>query len=265
MNHFDIIKQYLGICFYLVYPKLFGRGYESYKNYLIKKKINKQKIHLNKYIDERVVEIPWVINELKKNRGVLLDAGSTLNKFFIIDEIQHFKKIFFTTLFPEKKYFNNLNISYTYEDLSELSFKDNFFDIITCISTLEHVGYDNSIYNYGKFTNKHNKVKSNKKLNQVLQNLQRVLKKNGKIFISLPFGQKSKFSNMQQFNSKDVKRILKILRPRKYNMKFFKFSNNKWKEDTEKNCSNILPVFRKKYKSKTAISSMSIVLIKATK
>ena len=98
----DILKYYLGIIYYNIFPKLFGPGYESYKNYLIKKLINNKKIKLKKYIDERIVEIPWVVSKLKKNKGNILDAGSTLNKLFIINEIKHNKKIYFTTLYPEK-------------------------------------------------------------------------------------------------------------------------------------------------------------------
>lgn len=264
MNKIDVLKHYLGIFYYMLFPKLFGHGYESFKNHNIKKKLKNKKITLKKYIDERIIEIPWVVKELKKSKGIILDAGSTLNKFFIIKEIRHFKKIFFTTLYPEKKYFNNLDISYTYEDLCDLSFRDNYFDVITCISTLEHVGFDNSIYNYGNFNKRNKKIKENEKLNQVLQNLRRVIKRNGKIFISVPFGKKSEFSNMRQFDSKEIKKLLKVLKPKKCLMKFYKYSNNKWNEDSEKSCLKVLPITKIINKKNTAISAKSIVLIKAT-
>ena len=49
-----------------------------------------------------------------------------------------------------------------------------FFDIITCISTLEHIGFNNEIYNYGRYkTNKRAKID----IKKVLFNLKRVLKK----------------------------------------------------------------------------------------
>ena len=78
------------------------RGYERYKQDLIKKIINGKKIKFISYFDERVVEIPWVIKELKKCSGNLLDAGSTLNFKYILSNLNHFKKIFITTLYPEK-------------------------------------------------------------------------------------------------------------------------------------------------------------------
>ena len=260
----DILKYYLGIIYYNIFPKLFGPGYEPYKNYLIKKKINNKKIKLKKYIDERIVEIPWVVSNLKKNKGNILDAGSTLNKLFIINEIKHNKKIYFTTLYPEKKYFNNYNISYTYEDLCNLSFKDKFFDIITCISTIEHIGFDNSIYNYGDFVKEKHRITPEFKTKQVLQNLKRVIKTGGQIFISVPFGKKCKFSNMRQFDLKEIRQVIDTLKPKKYSMKFYKFLNNKWQRVSEKNCKDTLPIYHKINKKKIAISSKSIVLLEAT-
>ena len=163
-NFFKIVKNFIAIFYYKIFKNVYGRGYERYKIDLIKKKIKKIKYSSVSYIDERIVEIPWVINELKKNQGVLLDAGSTLNFDYILKELTHLKKIFITTLYPEKLSFNELNISYTYENLSNLSFKDNYFDTITCISTLEHIGFNNEIYNYGRFKSKKIDKKQLKKL-----------------------------------------------------------------------------------------------------
>ena len=264
-NIIQLIKSYIGILYYLFFPVIFGRGYESFKNYFIKKKLKKKKITLSKYIDERIVEIPWVIKELKKIKGNMLDAGSTLNKYYIIKEIKHFKKIFFTTLFPEKKYFNNLNISYTYEDLCDLSFKDNYFDVVTCISTLEHIGFDNKIYNYGNFKHSRKKIGKETKLHQALKNMKRVLKRNGTMLISVPFGKFFFFNNMRQFDSSGIKKLIKILKPKKYTMKFFKYYNNNWHETLEKNCSSILPISKRENKINTAISANSVVLIKIIK
>ena len=61
------LKDLIGPKYYKLFPKNFGKGYERYKKSLIIKKINKQTVHTNqKFIDERIIEIPWVINELKK-------------------------------------------------------------------------------------------------------------------------------------------------------------------------------------------------------
>ena len=33
-------------------------------------------------------------------------------------------------------------------------FKDKYFDVVTSISTIEHIGFNNDIYNYGGFKGK---------------------------------------------------------------------------------------------------------------
>ena len=59
-------------------PKPFGLG--NNKIHLIKKILDNRPINLKHYMDERIVEIPWIMNELKdiKNKKIL-DAGCTLN------------------------------------------------------------------------------------------------------------------------------------------------------------------------------------------
>ena len=64
-----ILKKIL-LPFYMLFPNIFGLGYNQYKYFIIKKIINygNKSIKLNNYLDERMVEIPWVINKLKKNK-----------------------------------------------------------------------------------------------------------------------------------------------------------------------------------------------------
>ena len=256
------IRISLAIFYYKIFTKVFGRGYEKYKIHLIEKKLDKIKVNPISYLDERIVEIPWIVNELKKNKGVLLDAGSTLNFRYILKRISHFKKIFITTLYPEKVFYNDLNISYTYEDLSNLSFKKNFFDIITCISTLEHIGFNNEIYNYGRYkTNKRAKID----IKKVLFNLKRVLKKNGVLLITIPFGKKGLYENMQQFGHKDLRNILSYLKFKKKDIIYYAFYNNKWQKVSEKKCFNIVPKIKKIGKKKVVLSANSVALIKLIK
>ena len=256
------IRNNLAILYYYFTRKVYGRGYERYKQDLINKIIHKKKIYPITYIDERIVEIPWVINELKGLKGYLLDAGSTLNFKYILKNLTHFKKIFITTLYPENIYFNNLNISYTYEDLSSLSFKNEYFDVVTCISTLEHIGFNNEIYNYGKFKfNSKNKTK----LITVLNNLKRVLKKNGTLLITIPYGKRGIYKNMQQFDDKELKQIINQLKTKKKEITYYKNYNQKWKKVSKDECSNVEPNVKKIEKQKIVLSCNSVALIKLIK
>ncbi len=262
MRLYEKVKNEIAIIYYKLFPVLNGRGYSRFKNRIIQKKIKYKKVHYNSYLDERVIEIPWIIKELKKLDGNILDAGSTLNQEFILKELNHFKKIFITTLYPEKDYFNNYNISYTYEDFEKISFKESFFNVITCISTLEHIGFDNNLYNYGNFK----KEKKNKnKLKIVLKNILKILKKNGVLLITIPFGKKGYFSNMQQFDKKELSLMFKQIKPKKYFVEYYKIYKNKWIKCRDVDCENIKPNVEIFQHKKQVISANSIALIKIIK
>ncbi len=256
------IKNNLAILYYYFTRKVYGRGYERYKQNLINNLINKKKVYPISYVDERIVEIPWVINELKGLKGSLLDAGSTLNFKYILKNLTHFKKIFISTLYPENIYFNDLNISYTYEDLSKLSFRNDYFDAVTCISTLEHIGFNNNIYNYGKFKlDSRNRIK----LKSVLFNLKRVLKKNGTLLITIPYGKRGIYENMQQFDDKELKQIINQLKSKKKEITYFRYYENKWRMTSKNECLNIEPNIKKIKNRKVVLSSNSVALIKMIK
>ena len=126
------IKNHLAIIYFSIFGKTFGRGYERYKVSLIKHIISNKKINIkkNKYFDERIIEIPWIVKELKKCRGNLLDVGSTLNFNYILNSISNIKKIFFNTLYPEKVNFNSKSVNYIYEDICENSLREKILTIL---------------------------------------------------------------------------------------------------------------------------------------
>lgn len=96
-------------------------------------------------LDERVVEYPWVFSRLKTNELNILDAGSTLNHADILSLTQlKNRKLTISTLSYEGMPKGDNIPTYIFEDLRNTSFKNDSFDAITCISTLEHVGMDNS-------------------------------------------------------------------------------------------------------------------------
>ena len=260
----DYIKNILGVIFFKNFPKTFGRGYERYKVDCIKKIINNQNINNSQYLDERIVEIPWIVSQLKKSKGLLLDAGSTINHSYILDEISHFKKIFITTLFPEKKNFPEKNIKYSYEDLEKIKFKKNYFDIITCISTLEHIGFSNDHYNYNKKIIIIDKNDKNKYL-RVIKKLKSVLKKNGKMLLTIPYGKKEIFHNLQQFGKKDLNDILTVFHPKKFDITYFVNKNNKWIKVKPEKIKNVQPKFKVHNNKKFVLSANSVALIEMIK
>ena len=259
------IKNKLAIIYFYYFGKTFGRGYERYKINLIKNKISNKKVKIkkNSYFDERIIEIPWIIKELKKCNGNLLDVGSTLNFEYILKSFPNLNRIFINTLYPEKINFNNRSINYLYEDICENSLKEKHFDNISCISTLEHIGFDNSHYNYRNNSKK--KIKfNNLKYLIALKKIKKLLKTKGKFFISIPFGKKKVYKNLQQFNSNDLIKIFNIFKNFKKKVIFYKYVNGAWIFSSETECKNMEPVV-KKNDNEFVLSSKSIVLIKLSK
>ena len=99
----DTLRNDLALIYFSLFGKTFGRGYERYKINLIKNKILNKKINIkkNKYFDERIIEIPWIVKELK-SKGNLLDVGSTLNFDYIIFNFKFKKNLLQYTLSREK-------------------------------------------------------------------------------------------------------------------------------------------------------------------
>ena len=99
-------------------------------------------------LDERCIEFVWLLAQ--EPRGTMLDAGSTLNNPPILDRfLPHVEALHILTLAYEGYAFPDRGISYVYGDLRRLPYRDGFFDTVASLSTLEHVGMDNTRYAEG--------------------------------------------------------------------------------------------------------------------
>jgi hypothetical protein len=273
ISFIDLILTPIKLIFisvYLISKKPFSPGYNFYKWKIIKDKINKFKININTQkkevgygLDERIVEYPWVIRELRKYKGKLLDAGSTLNFPEILDILKNKYRITIQTLYPEN-YCNFENgVSYIYEDITKQIFNKNQFDVITCISTLEHIGFDISIYNEN---NKKKIVNSVNDYLKAIENFNLILKKNGVLLITIPYGKYQKFNDLQQFDKKMLNLIINKFKPKKYSLIFSIYKNRKWQICNQDDCDNIMfKHFSEKNSIDNAASARSIAMIKLTK
>lgn len=254
---------------YLIHRKPFSQGYEFYKWKKINKFLDAKSKGINisgvNGLDERIVEYKWIFNELSKTKKnlKLLDAGSTINFPDIINRIKKKYKITIQTLYPENYSFYDQGISYVYEDLTKKIFKENSFDIITCISTLEHVGFDNSIYNYSK------KISIKKKsisYLKVIENIKHCLKKNGILLLTIPYGRHQKFETLQQFNDKMVKKIIDKFKPQSKEISYTKYSYGTWKRCSKEECDKLNFNNYKGEESKDNLASArGVALIKLVK
>ncbi len=219
--------------------KPWAKGYVEYKEKYIDESLNsidvlncfKSDILPNKFgigIDDRSVEYPWIFSNLEKGSEKMLDAGSTFNFRYIIDkEVLKDKDITIYTYYPEGYCYFQDRISYVYGDLRDLCFKNDYFDTIVSQSTIEHIDMDNTIYGYSNKTPQYEKsYEYLKAINEMI----RVLKPNGKLLITFPYGKFENHGFFQQFDEEMFERLLEnLLSHGKVEKKFFKYEQEGWR------------------------------------
>jgi SAM-dependent methyltransferase len=198
-------------------------------------------------LDARVVEIPWVLARLAKQVGQLLDAGSSLNHDLVLGSPPLVgKKITIVTLAPETECHWKRGISYVFDDLRNLEFRDEYFDVITCISTIEHVGMDNTMYT--GFFDSH-RVGNTRDFILAIKEMRRVLKPSGVLYITFPFGRYENHGWFQQFDSELTDTLIGEFAPSHFREAVFRYDPDGWKVSDRASCADcrFFDVHRSKY------------------
>ncbi len=216
-------------------------GYLSYKFRFIKKTLRNKSVldafrnsgalprGYGRSLDERVIEYPWVLSRIPiAPNGNFLDVGSTLNYKVILNlEAFRNKKITILNLSPEENRFNN--VSYMVGDIRNLPFDNNSFDFITCISTLEHVGLDNT-----RYTSRSENLESRPRdFERAVSELKRAARPSAKVFITVPFGKYKNFGWFQQFDIAMIQQIIKTFHPSNYQINYYKYTHGGWNISNE--------------------------------
>ena len=217
--------------------KPFSKGYRECLSDFIQKSINEISLleifrdHLplpkqyGEFLSERVVEYPWLISRLDQGNSKLLDAGSTFNFSWILNhsKLQQ-KDITIVTLEPEANCYWKERVSYVYSDLRNLPFKDNYFDEVVSISTIEHIGMDNSLYSANKA------FVEGKKLDflKAVCELRRVTRPGGKIYITVPYGKYTDFGRFQQFSIEMINLLIETFAPNKLVETYYCYESGGW-------------------------------------
>jgi SAM-dependent methyltransferase len=180
-------------------------------------------------LDERCIEYPWVLSRLNPEMRLLLDVGSTLNHSFLIDSrLLQDRKLTILTLFPEKNCFWQKGISYVFDDARRMPFREGLFDTIVCISTLEHIGYDNSIY-----TNSlHHRQNNPNEYLHALSEMWRVLRPGGALFVTVPYGRFTHLGFSIQFDKAGIQQLVSSVDSKYSELSFFGYSEHGWHRTT---------------------------------
>jgi len=189
------------------------------------------------YLTERVVEYPWMLSRLSLQSSTILDAGSTLNFEYLLNHAYlSEKQVVIYTLSPAGE--NRIvrpNVSYIYGDLRQTILNNDTFDEIVCISTIEHVGMDNTLL-YTK-DNVYREKKSND-FELTIKELKRLLKPQGKLLLTVPYGRFQDIGWLQQFNNSMVTRLIKIFDGTACAVTYYKYYSSGWQWATEEECAD---------------------------
>ena len=186
-------------------------------------------------VDARAIELPWALARLAGCAGRLLDAGSSFNLDYVVTApalAQY--KITIATLAPEATCLWNLGVSYVFGDLRALDLRDDWFDAVACISTIEHVGMDNARY-AGQAENA--RRASSQDYLRAVKELRRVLKAGGTLYITFPFGAYEDHGWFQQFDATMTDELIAAFNPSEVKESVFRYDSDGWKLSDRAACA----------------------------
>ncbi len=179
-------------------------------------------------IDERIIEFPLAFDAADfKRTGRILDAGAAMN-------LPHIRELIGTPVASlihftqsgskEMCQFQGDRYSYLFGDLRNTEFKDAIFDRILCISTLEHVGMDNSRYGEEEAL-----VGSDDSHLQAVAEMLRILAPGGQLIITVPYGKAKNHGWYQTFDHEGIGKILEVCNGNDIQTKYYYYQNG-WLE-----------------------------------
>jgi hypothetical protein len=159
-------------------------------------------------IDERIVEIPWVLSRLRPGAGRVLDAGSVLNVPFLLAHAALASRRLYIFSLELDHLQLGPRLSYVHGDFREGIFRDGLFESITCISTLEHVGmWPIPKPPYAESLARPQPEKDLFAYREVLREFFRLLAPGGQLLLTVPVGCKEDQDWQQIFSPPEVSAI----------------------------------------------------------
>ena len=179
---------------------------------------------------EREVEIPFVLDNMPEPPAKLLDVSCSYSTFLL-----EMDKLGFDAWGIDILDYGVPYSKFIKADARNIPFKNNSFDVITCISALEHYGLVETPYHSDT-------VYDSEAPFTAMKEMARVIKDDGIIILTLPFGycESGLLKWIKFYNSNGIKQLIDSA-----NLKIFKKQikaciNNLWEDISEKEGEKIL-------------------------
>jgi SAM-dependent methyltransferase len=151
-------------------------------------------------LDERVVELPWALARLG---GRTLDAGGSLNHRHVLTRVlPRVAELHILTAAPEARAYAELGVSYVFADFRAMPLRSDYYDTICCISSLEHVGMDNTAYGGPS-----REPDPDASVREVVAEFKRVLVPGGRLLVTVPFGVPEDHGWFRQFGETEIEAL----------------------------------------------------------
>lgn len=185
-------------------------------------------------IDERVVEYAWLFDRLRSldaTKGRILDAGSVLNHPPILAAWRAARRspVSIVTLGYEGHAEVSNDVRYEFADLRQLPYRDAWFSVTISLSTLEHVGLDNTIYGDAAGSVARASDPS-AEAQRAIQELHRVTRPGGTLLVSVPYGTRSNRGWFRVLDADDLARLTIVPGWTNVRVRIFRSRREGWRE-----------------------------------
>ena len=120
-------------------------------------------------------------------------------------------------------------ISYVFDDLRASRFGAGAFNMVLSVSTIEHIGLDNTILYTGNPADAENDQSG---FGLAVKEFKRILKPGGRCYISFPFGARANLGWYQVFDQPLVDRVVELFAPRSHQIDYFGYSKDGWQRSS---------------------------------
>jgi O-antigen chain-terminating methyltransferase len=176
---------------------------------------------------ERVVEIPWALSKYDGGSRVL-EVGCS----FASENPKYIQGLMALNV-PELHGIDISSIEAPHfikktADIRESGYETGFFDFILCISTLEHVGKDNTKYYLPVAELQRDRQNPSQPDTEALVEMFRILRPGGKLIVTVPFGKFVDYDWFTQYDAQAISTLFEAIPSGTITAEYFKYTEAGW-------------------------------------